>query len=239
MWTPRTPAPLVSIGKAVCGLPRRDPGGSPFVSEWLFAEESSWGPHQSSTSWESDEASIDVAGRGRFHTLGGGSPVRALFPSLEVRRFASPPNLFYQTRTMGFLPISGAGNPLRNPPKIFLQIHRAQPPWRPPRKCGSRLAYGGWIAGDWIPHPLVLMGSHHLCHLHISKILCLSQLSVQRYAIFAFSSFPFKSKSFFVESSRLARCPMGELCLSPVLPSRMLGEPRRTSTRPLKRNERR
>ena len=26
MWTPRTPAPLVSIGKAVCGLPRRDPG---------------------------------------------------------------------------------------------------------------------------------------------------------------------------------------------------------------------
>ena len=202
-------------------------------------EESSLGPHQSSTSWESDEASLDVAGRGRFHTLGEGSPGRAPSPFLEVRRFASPPNLFYQTRTLGFLPISGAANPLRNPPKIFLQIHRAQPLWRPPRKCGSRLAYGGWVVGDWSAHPLVLMGSHHPCHLHISKFLCLSQLFEQRCAIFVFSSLPLKSKSFLFEISRLARCPMGGLCLSPDLPSRMLGEPWRTSTRPLKRNERR
>ena len=32
------------------GLPRRDPGDSAFFNEWLFVEESSWGPHQSSTS---------------------------------------------------------------------------------------------------------------------------------------------------------------------------------------------
>ena len=122
-------------------------GDSASFNEWLFVEESSWGSHQSSTSWVSDEASLDVVGRGRFHTLGGGSPVRAPFPSPEVRRLASPPNLFYQTRTLGFLPISGSRNSRRNPPKIFPQIHRAQPLWRPPRKCGSRLARFCWEGG--------------------------------------------------------------------------------------------
>ena len=104
MWTPRTPARLVPIGKVVCGLPRRASEDSAIFNGWWLVGESSWSSPQSSTSWGTDEAPLDVPGWGRFATLGGRSLGRAHFPPLEGCRFAPPPDLFFQTQTLGFLP---------------------------------------------------------------------------------------------------------------------------------------
>ena len=95
---------LVSLGRAVCGIFKKTPGGSAFLDEWWLADESSWRTPQTSTFWQLDKCSFDVMDWGRRRALGGSSFDRSRFMALVSRRFAAPPNRLFQGRGSGLFP---------------------------------------------------------------------------------------------------------------------------------------
>ena len=61
IWSTESPTFLVVVGRAICGVPKRAPGGSAVLREWWLADALSWGVAQSSTFWESDAVSLDAS----------------------------------------------------------------------------------------------------------------------------------------------------------------------------------